>query len=67
MDYEELEQECTRNKMYTKRVMDLWCDAKKWHYLAEHSENDAVRNKYMAVSNSLMDLFNNEINEMRNR
>ena len=64
-EYEELEEKCCELKAYTRRVMDLYCDGKKWHWLAEKSTDEATKTKYMTISNTLMDLFNKEVEEMR--
>lgn len=63
--YEKLEKECEETKAYAKRVIDLYCDAKKWKLLAKMSEDDEIYNKYMNISNMLMDMFNNEIQSMK--
>ena len=63
--YSHLEKKCEELKMYTKRVMDLYCDAKKWHWMAEETHDMIERQKYMEVSEALMDLFNKEIENMR--
>lgn len=65
MDYEELEEMCEHNKMLAKRVMDLWCDSHKWKYLAEHTKDQTIRERYMNVSDMMMDLFNREVQAMQ--
>ena len=54
-----------KNKIYAKRVIDLWADAKKWKMLAKMTDNDEDYNKYMNVSNTLMEMFTKEIQDMK--
>lgn len=65
---EELEkqiQELKETKAYAKRVIDLWADAKKWKMLAKMTDNDEDCNKYMNISNTLMEMFNSEVQNMK--
>jgi hypothetical protein len=62
--YEKVEEKCMELKRYTKRVMDLYCDAKKWHWLAESAATEVERQKYNTIANALMDMFNKEISSM---
>ena len=64
-NYEKLEEELKELKMYAKRVMDLYCDAKKWKLLAKMSDNEEEHNKFMNISNVLMDMFNKEVQSMK--
>ncbi len=64
-NYEKLEEDLKETKAYAKRVIDLYCDAKKWKALAKMSEDDEIYNKYMNISNTLMEMFNNEIQSMK--
>lgn len=64
-NYEKLEEELKETKAYAKRVIDLWADAKKWKMLAKMTDNDEDYNKYMNVSNTLMDMFSKEIQNMK--
>ena len=63
--YEKLEEELKETKAYAKRVIDLWADAKKWKMLAKMTDNDEDYNKYMNVSNTLMEMFTKEIQDMK--
>ena len=63
-NYEKLEEELKETKAYAKRVIDLWADAKKWKMLAKMTDNDEDYNKYMNVSNTLMEMFTKEIQNM---
>ena len=63
-NYEKLEEELKETKAYAKRVIDLWADAKKWKMLAKMTDNDEDYNKYMNVSNTLMEMFTKEIQDM---
>lgn len=64
-DYDKIEQKCLETKRYAKRVIDLYCDAKKWKWLAQESDKVEEQNKYLAISNTLMEMFNNEIQSMK--
>ena len=64
-NYEKLEEELKETKAYTKRVIDLWADAKKWKMLAKMTDNDEDYNKYMNISNTLMEMFTKEIQNMK--
>ena len=64
-NYEKLEEELKDTKAYAKRVIDLWADAKKWKMLAKMTDNDEDYNKYMNISDTLMDMFSKEIQNMK--
>ena len=64
-NYEKLEEELKETKAYAKRVIDLWADAKKWKMLAKMTDNNEDYNKYMNVSNTLMEMFTKEIQDMK--
>lgn len=64
-NYDKLEEELKETKAYAKRVVDLWADAKKWKMLAKMTDNDEDYNKYMNVSNTLMEMFTKEIQDMK--
>ena len=64
-NYEKLEEELKETKAYAKRVIDLWADAKKWKMLAKMTNNDEDYNKYMNISNTLMEMFTKEIQDMK--
>lgn len=63
--YEKLEEELKEVKAYSKRVIDLYCDAKKWKMLAKMSDTDEKHDKYMEISNTLMDMFMKEVQSMK--
>ena len=63
--YEKLEEELKETKAYAKRVIDLQADAKKWKMLAKMTDNDEDYNKYMNISDTLMDMFTKEIQNMK--
>ena len=54
-------------KKYTKQTLDLMTDAFKWKMMAEYSEDDEMRNKYMMVANSLFDMYVKENNNIMNK
>ena len=61
----EMKKEVKETKAYAKRVIDLWADAKKWKMLAKITDNDEDCNKYMNISNTLMEMFNSEVQNMK--
>lgn len=54
-------------KKYTKQTLDLMTDAFKWKMMAEYSEDEEMRNKYMVVANSLFDMYTKENNNIMNK
>lgn len=54
-------------KKYTKQTLDLMTDAFKWKMMAEYSEDEEMRNKYMTVANSLFDMYVKENNNIMNK
>ena len=64
-NYDKLEEELRETKTYAKRVIDLFCDSKKWKALAKMTDNDEDYNKYMNISNTLMEMFTKEIQDMK--
>ena len=66
MEYEYEEKVCNF-KRYAKQTLDLMVDAYKWKCMAHECEDETMKQKYMAVSNTLFDLFmteHNAISEM---
>ena len=53
-------------KKYAKQTLDLMVDAYKWKVMAEESEDDEMKQKYMNVSNTLFELFMVEHANMKN-
>ena len=54
-------------KKYAKQTLDLIVDAYKWKAMAMECDDEEMKSKYMAVSNTLYDLFmveHNNINKM---
>ena len=64
MRYEEIEKNTCAFKMYVKQTMDLLTDAYKWKVMAEECDTEEMKNKYMAVSNNLYDMFMVEHNNI---
>lgn len=62
MEYEH--KEVCEFRMYAKQTLDLMVDAYKWKYMAKHCEDHTMKNKYMQISNTLMELFMEEHNRM---
>lgn len=54
-------------KKYAQQTLDLMVDAYKWKVMAMNCDDNAMKQKYMNVSNTLFDLFmaeHNNIGEM---
>lgn len=64
-NYEKLEEELKETKAYARRVIDLWADSRKWATLAKMANTDEEYNKYMNIANTLKEMFNNEIQNMK--
>ena len=63
MEYEE---KVCNFKKYAKQSLDLMVDAYKWKTMAENCDSAETREKYMKVSNTLLDMFMVEHENMRN-
>lgn len=61
MDYEE---KVCNFKKYAKQTLDLMVDAYKWKAMAMDCDDEAMKEKYMGVSNTLFDLFMVEHNNI---
>ena len=62
MEYEE---KICHFKKYVNQTLDLMVDAYKWKTMAEHCDDEEMKQKYMQVSNTLFDMFMVEHNNMR--
>ena len=51
-------------KKYAKQTLDLMIDAYKWKMMAEDCDDEAMKQKYMTVSNTLFDMFMTEHNNI---
>lgn len=63
----EYEDKICEFKKYVKQTLDLLVDAYKWKMMAADCDDETMRDKYMAVSNSLFEMFmveHNNIGEM---
>lgn len=63
---EEYEEKICDFKRYAKQTLDLMIDAYKWKIMAENCDNEYMRNKYMIISDNLMELFMTEHNNIGN-
>ena len=61
MEYEE---KVCNFKKYAKQTLDLMIDAYKWKVMASDCDDEAMKNKYMTVSNTLFELFMTEHNNI---
>ena len=61
MEYEE---KVCEFKKYAKQTLDLMVDAYKWKAMAEECDSEEMKQKYMAVSNTLFELFMTEHNNI---
>ena len=57
MEYEE---KVCEFKKYAKQTLDLMIDAYRWKVMAEECDNEAIKQKYMSVSDTLFELFMTE-------
>ena len=62
----EYEDKVCEFKKYAKQTLDLMVDAFKWKTMAEECDDETMKQKYMSVSNTLLDLFMVEHENMRN-
>lgn len=63
MEYEE---KVCNFKKYAKQSLDLMIDAYKWKAMAMECDDEAMKEKYMSVSNTLFELFMVEHNNIGN-
>ena len=61
MDYEE---KVCNFKRYVKQTLDLMVDAYKWKMMAKECDSDEMKQKYMAVSDTLFQMFMVEHNNI---
>ena len=61
MEYEE---KVCEFKKYAKQTLDLMIDSYKWKAMAEECDSEDIKQKYMAVSNTLFELFMEEHNNI---
>ena len=61
MEYEE---RVCEFKKYAKQTLDLMVDSYKWKAMAEECDDEAMKEKYMNVSNTLFELFMTEHNNI---
>ena len=54
---EEYEDKICWFKKYMKQSMDLMVDAFKWKMMAEYSEDEEMKMKYMQVSDTLYNMY----------
>jgi hypothetical protein len=54
---EEYEEKICWFKKYMKQSMDLMVDAFKWKMMAEYSEDEEMKMKYMQVSDTLYNMY----------
>ena len=61
MEYEE---KVCDFKKYAKQTLDLMVDAYKWKMMAHYCEDEEMKQKYMKVSDTLLELFMVEHNNI---
>lgn len=64
MEHEEYEEKVCDFKRYVKQTMDLLIDGFKWKAMAEYSDSDEMKQKYLKVSDTLFDMFMVEHNNI---
>ena len=60
----EYEDKVCEFKQYAKQTLDLMIDSFKWKVMAEECDSEEIRQKYIAVSNTLFELFMEEHNNI---
>ena len=60
----EYEDKVCEFKKYAKQTLDLMIDSYKWKAMAEECDSEDIKQKYMAVSNTLFELFMEEHNNI---
>ena len=61
---EEYEDKICWFKKYMKQSMDLMVDAFKWKMMAEYSDDEEMKMKYMQVSDTLYNMYMIEYNNI---
>lgn len=61
-----MEEKVCEFKKYAKQSLDLMVDAYKWKEMALNCDNEVMKQKYMTVSNTLLDMFMVEHENMKN-
>ena len=64
MNYDEIEEKTCQFKMYLKQTMDLLNDSYRWKIMAEECDDEAMKQKYMNVSDTLFSMFMTEHNNI---
>ena len=60
----EYEDKVCEFKKYAKQTLDLMIDSYKWKAMAEECDSEDIKQKYMALSNTLFELFMEEHNNI---
>lgn len=60
----EYEEKVCNFKRYAKQTLDLMVDAYKWKMMAKECDNEDMKAKYMAVSDTLFQMFMVEHNNI---
>lgn len=61
-----MEEKVCEFKKYAKQSLDLMVDAYKWKEMALNCDSETMKQKYMTVSNTLLDMFMVEHENMKN-
>lgn len=61
-----MEEKVCEFKKYIKQTMDLLNDSYRWKLMAESCDSETMKQKYMTVSNTLLDMFMVEHENMKN-
>lgn len=61
-----MEEKVCEFKKYAKQSLDLMVDAYKWKEMALNCDSEVMKQKYMNVSNTLLDMFMVEHENMKN-
>ena len=61
-----MEEKVCKFKNYVKQTMDLMIDAYRWKVMSENCDDETMREKYKNISDTLMNMFMVEHNNIGN-
>ena len=61
-----MEEKVCKFKNYVKQTMDLMIDAYKWKVMSENCDDETMKEKYKNISDTLMNMFMVEHNNIGN-
>ena len=64
-EHEEYEEKVYDFKRYVKQTLDLMVDAYRWKEMSKECDNENMKMKYKNISDTLMNMFMEEHENMR--